>query len=176
MVGEAIQTYGQSDNADEPDETIIWTNEPGKGSTLEDGALLFYLIVSQGKDILEMAKSTLISKSHIALNGDLKQMEVRIEDLSGFGENGNVFLGAYPNPFTDNVAFRLKIEKPETAKFYLFSTNGAVIHESTVMLNVGLHDLDLEKDLGYHGHIPKGLTIFKIQLADMIITDKLIRN
>jgi len=159
------------------DGVMIWINDKESGRTLADGSLLFHLMVPNRATSTNIVINNLItSEEHMALNSDMDDLKIIFEDISAIDKKGNAFLGAYPNPFNNNVGFRLKVEKPETAKFYLFGANGTVIHEATVSLNAGLHDLDLKKDLGYNGYIPKGLTIFKIQLSDMIISDKLIRK
>jgi predicted esterase len=76
-----------------------------------------------------------------------------------------------PNPFTDNVAANITVDKPQKVTAYITNISGQILSTTTADCRAGYNQLNLNT-----ARLPKGMYFLKVTGEDYTVTQKVVKQ
>ncbi len=139
-----------------------WTNS----STTKKGKLELEVLATQPSQLQDIIKLETTSFANIALTHSQEEKTVALQFTAPLTSSVRV----QPNPFTDKVTFSIPTEKQQTIQLRLFTLQGELLHEVSLLSQSGNNQLQLDRTFFPNS----GIFFYQIQTESALFSDRII--
>jgi hypothetical protein len=105
-----------------------------------------------------------IKKGNISVDPGSLQQSV-LESRSSFDDG---IISVFPNPFTNDITFKLEHSKDVQATLMIYALNGQIVSSNSYQLSKGIHEINILLN-----QLQDGLYFYKWNLGDQIVSGKI---